>query len=63
MTLTQIFAKVLNMSLTAFTAKTDKNMMANMTLQFDVHDTAQLEHIIKQLKRIRGVVDVYRLKA
>ncbi len=53
----------LNMSLTSFTAKTDKNMMANMTLQFDVHDTAQLEHIIKQLKRIRGVVDVYRLKA
>ena len=38
-------------------------MIATIALEFEVHDTAQLDNIIKQLKRIRGVTDVYRVKA
>ena len=36
-------------------------MMAGMTVKFDVKDAEQLTFIIKQIRRVRGVVDVYRI--
>ncbi len=61
MDISQIFMGM-NMSLARFSAKTDKNMIANITMEFDVHDADQLQFVIKQLKRVRGVTDVYRIK-
>jgi guanosine-3',5'-bis(diphosphate) 3'-pyrophosphohydrolase len=61
MDISQIFMGM-NMSIARFSAKTDKNMTANITMEFDVHDTDQLQFVIKQLKRVRGVTDVYRIK-
>jgi len=61
MDISQIFMGM-NMSLARFSAKTDKNMIASISLEFDVHDAEQLQFIIKQLKRVRGVTDVYRIK-
>lgn len=61
MDISQIFMGM-NMSLARFSAKTDKSMIANITMEFDVHDADQLQFIIKQLKRVRGVTDVYRIK-
>ncbi len=58
--ISQIFMGM-NISLTGFNSKTDKNMMAGMTVKFDVKDAEQLTFIIKQIRRVRGVVDVYRI--
>ena len=35
--------------------------MANMVLGFEINDIAQLDSIIKNLKAIAGVRDVYRI--
>ena len=61
MDISQLFMSM-NMSLASFSAKNDKNMTATINMEFDVHDADQLQFVIKQLKHIRGVTEVYRIK-
>lgn len=58
----QLFMNM-NVTIGAFSAKSDKNMQANITLEFEVRDSAQLNFIIKQIKKINGVLEVYRVNS
>ena len=51
----------MNMSIARFSAKTIEHDRKHYD-GIDVHDTDQLQFVIKQLKRVRGVTDVYRIK-
>jgi GTP pyrophosphokinase len=51
----------MNISLIAVNAKTDKNNQVTVQLSFEVKDTAQMDTVIKNLRKIRSVNEVYRL--
>jgi GTP pyrophosphokinase len=51
----------LNISLIAVNAKTDKNNQVTVQLSFEVKDTAQMDTVIKNLRKIKSVNEVYRL--
>ncbi|HWR19248.1 MAG TPA: bifunctional (p)ppGpp synthetase/guanosine-3',5'-bis(diphosphate) 3'-pyrophosphohydrolase [Clostridia bacterium] len=51
----------LNISIKAMTAKTDKNNIVTTQLSFDVTSTDQLAVIIKNMRKIKSVTEVYRL--
>jgi len=48
-------------SITSVNARMGKNHMANMVFGFEISETSQLDAIIKSLKNIQGVRDVYRI--
>ena len=58
----QLFMNM-NVTLGAFSAKNDKNLQANIVLEFEVRDSAHLNFIIKQIKKIAGVQEVFRVNA
>lgn len=49
-------------TLRAINARTTKNKTAVMNLTIEIHDTEQLEKIIKKIKRVEGVYEVTRSK-
>lgn len=51
----------LNISIRAMTAKTDKNNIVTVQLSFDVANAEQLASIIKNMRKIRSVTEVFRL--
>jgi GTP pyrophosphokinase len=51
----------MNISLIAVNAKTDKNNQVTVQLSFEVKDTAQMDTVIKNLRKIKSVNEVYRL--
>ncbi len=51
----------LNISVRTINAKTNRNGVAFIQLSFVVNDTAQLNTIIRNLKKIRSVTEVYRV--
>ena len=38
-----------------------KNGLANITMTVEIKNTAQLQQLIKTLKKISGVIEVYRM--
>ncbi len=48
-------------SITAVNARMGKNHVANMVFGFEISETSQLDTIIKSLKSISGVRDVFRI--
>ena len=53
----------MNISISSMTAKTDHNDMVYTQLSFEVKDANQLDSIIKSIKKIRSVKEVFRIKA
>ncbi len=53
----------MNINLSGINAKTDKEMISHFTLEFDVRDSEHLDHVIRQLASIRGVLGVSRVHA
>ncbi len=51
----------LNLSMKTMNAKADENDDVTIQISFDVKDTEQLNTVIKNLKKIRLVKDVYRM--
>ena len=51
----------LSISIKAMTAKTDKNNIVTTQLSFDVNNADQLAVIIKNMRKIKSVTEVYRL--
>ncbi|NLF34487.1 MAG: bifunctional (p)ppGpp synthetase/guanosine-3',5'-bis(diphosphate) 3'-pyrophosphohydrolase, partial [Clostridiales bacterium] len=51
----------LSISLRAVNAKTDRNGVVSVHLNFDVKDMAMLNTVIKNLRKIRSVTEVYRI--
>ncbi|OQB25345.1 MAG: GTP pyrophosphokinase [Firmicutes bacterium ADurb.Bin182] len=51
----------MNITLIAVNAKTDKNNQVTVQLSFEVKDTAQMNSVIKNLRKIKSVNEVYRL--
>lgn len=51
----------LNISLRTVNAKTDRNGVVTVQLSFDVQNAAQLNAVIKNLRKIRSVTEVHRL--
>ena len=50
----------LNINIKTVNAKTDKNGMVYVQLSFDITNTSQLNNILKNLRKIRQVTEVYR---
>ncbi len=48
--------------LTALTAKKTKDKLLVMTIQIEIHDTEELKSVLKKIKKIDHVIDVYRVK-
>ena len=61
MDITRLFMNM-NISLTGINAKTDADFISHITLEFEVHDAEQLKHIVAQIQKIRGVIDVFRVQ-
>lgn len=51
----------MNISLKTVNAKTDRNEIVSLQLEFDVSDTAQLNNVIKSLRKVKSVSEVYRV--
>jgi GTP pyrophosphokinase len=62
MEISQVFLG-LAISLTSINAKTDRHGTATIQLMFEIKDTAQLNSVLKQIKRIHGVTEAYRINA
>ena len=62
MEISQVLAGM-NISITSMTAKTDHNDMVYTQLSFEVKDANQLDSIIKSIRKIRSVKEVFRIKA
>lgn len=50
----------MNVNIKTVNAKTDRNGMVYVQLSFDITNTSQLNNIIKNLRKIRTVTEVYR---
>lgn len=50
----------MNVNIKTVNAKTDRNGMVYVQLSFDISNTSQLNNIIKNLRKIRTVTEVYR---
>jgi guanosine-3',5'-bis(diphosphate) 3'-pyrophosphohydrolase len=53
----------LKINVTAINARTAKNKLAVINMSMDIHDTKQLEKVMKSLRRLPDIVDVYRVNA
>ncbi len=53
----------LNISIKAINAKTDRSGMVSVQLAFDVNNAAQLNNVIKNLRKIKTVTEVYRISS
>lgn len=51
----------MNISLKTVNAKSEKNGNASIQLAFDVTDTQQLNSVIKNIKKVKGISEVYRI--
>jgi (p)ppGpp synthase/HD superfamily hydrolase len=62
MDVSQVLAGM-NISITAMTAKVDKanQSIIQIQLSFDVSSTEQLNNIIKSMRKVRSVKEVYRV--
>ena len=60
MEISQVLANM-NISITTMNAKTDKNDIVWTMLTFEVVSAGQLDSIIKNMRKIRGVTQVYRV--
>jgi len=60
--LTNAIAEI-KINVTAINARTAKNKMVVININMDIHDTNQLEKVMKYLRRLPDVVDVYRVNA
>jgi len=60
--LTNAIAEI-KINVTAINARTAKNKMVVININMDIHDTHQLEKVMKYLGRLPDVVDVYRVNA
>jgi len=62
MDVSQVLAGM-NISITAMTAKVDKanQNIIQIQLSFDVSSTEQLNNIIKSMRKVRSVKEVYRV--
>ncbi len=50
----------MNVNIKTINAKTDKNGMVYVQMSFDITNTSQLNNIIKNLRKIKAVTEVYR---
>ncbi|MDD3920384.1 MAG: TGS domain-containing protein, partial [Eubacteriales bacterium] len=50
-----------DLGISALNAKADKNGSVNVQMSFEVNNASQLTNVIKGLKKIRGINDVYRI--
>ncbi len=53
----------MNITVTAVNARTNKNRLAYVNLNFETRDTQQLEKVMKQLKKLPDILDVHRVNA
>ncbi len=53
----------IKINVTAINARTAKNKLAIINLVLEIHDTQQLERVIKFFGRVRDVLDVFRVNA
>ncbi|NLC42761.1 MAG: bifunctional (p)ppGpp synthetase/guanosine-3',5'-bis(diphosphate) 3'-pyrophosphohydrolase [Clostridiales bacterium] len=53
----------IKINVTAINARTAKNKMVVINMNMEIHDTKQLEKVMKFLGRLPDVVDVYRVNA
>jgi guanosine-3',5'-bis(diphosphate) 3'-pyrophosphohydrolase len=51
----------MNVSITAINARTGKNKMANVKITLEIKNIKHLQDIIKKLKDLNGITDVYRI--
>ena len=50
----------MDVHITGVNAKSSKENIANITMTLSLSDTGQLEKVLRQLRRVQGVADVYR---
>ncbi|HHY82322.1 MAG TPA: bifunctional (p)ppGpp synthetase/guanosine-3',5'-bis(diphosphate) 3'-pyrophosphohydrolase [Clostridiales bacterium] len=60
--LTNAIAEI-KINVTAINARTAKNKMVVININMEIHDTQQLEKVMRYLSRLKDVVDVYRVNA
>ncbi|MDD2503748.1 MAG: (p)ppGpp synthetase, partial [Clostridia bacterium] len=53
----------IKINVTAINARTAKNKMVVVNMNMEIHDTKQLEKVMKYVNRLPDVVDVYRVNA
>ncbi len=53
----------LNISMKAINAKADRNQTVSVQLSFDVNNASQLNNVIKNMKKLKGITDVYRVNS
>jgi len=53
----------MKINVTAINARTAKNKMVVINITMEIHDTQQLEKVMRYLGRLKDVVDVYRVNA
>ena len=58
----QLFISM-NISISSFNARSDKKGNTQITLDFDVKDSEQLDFVQKQVYKIKGVTEVFRVQA
>ena len=50
-----------NLSLLSLNAKSGKNGVANINIQVKIDNIEQLKELMKKIRRIQGILDVYRV--
>jgi len=53
----------IKLNVTAINARTARNKIIVINMNMDIQDTQQLDKVIKYLKRLQDVVDVFRVNA
>ena len=63
--LADITSAIANMdiTITAVNARTNRNRLASINLGVEIGNTQQLEKVMRQLKKLQDVLDVYRMNA
>ena len=50
-----------NLSLLSLNAKSGKNGVANINIQVKIDNIEQLKELMKKIRRLQGILDVYRV--
>ena len=53
----------IKINVTAINARTARNKLVVINMNMEIHDTQQLEKVMKYLGRLQDVVDVFRVNA
>ena len=56
----QEYVKIMDAHITGVNAKSAKDGIVNITMTLSISNTGQIEKVLRSLKNVQGVADVYR---